>query len=87
MMRNYVKKTDLQRRAQSTRTYRGILASLSLEVARRYGVTQPARPLVEGQPPATGLDQQLQLAIAAKDWGLVKELTGRLEREQQVQAG
>jgi hypothetical protein len=72
LMTSYVKETDEELRARSNRTYRRLLASLAGEVARRYGHAEagPSR-----------LERQLQEAMAAKDWPLVRELSARLERQ------
>jgi hypothetical protein len=69
LMTNYVKETDEQLRAKSNRTYERILASLSPEVAHRYGHVEPK---------ADQLEQQIQVAVAAKDWTLAARLTARL---------
>jgi hypothetical protein len=69
LMTNYVKETDEQMRAASNRIFNRILASLSPDVARRYGYLETAIP---------ALEQQLHAAVAAKNWALVAELTARL---------
>jgi integrase len=69
LMTNYVKETDEQLRAKSNRTYERILASLSPEVARRYG---------HAEPKANQLEQQIQVAVAARDWPLAAKLTAKL---------
>ena len=59
LMTNYVKETDEEMRQRSNRTYRRILASLSSEVATRYGHVQDAR---------SEMESQLRAAIDAQDW-------------------
>jgi hypothetical protein len=56
-------------RQRSNRTYRRIQASLSSEVAVRYGHVQDARSEIENQ---------LRAAVDAKDWAMVSEITKRL---------
>ena len=63
-MANYVEETDEEMRQRSIRTYQRILASLSPEVARRYGHSEDVR---------TNLDRRIQAAVEAKDWGLAEE--------------
>ena len=69
MMTNYVKETDEEMRAKSNRMYRRILASLDPKVAQRYG---------HEETDGSQLKEQLQAAIAAKDWKTVEELTKEL---------
>ena len=66
---HYVQETDEQLRHKSNRTYRRILASLPVEVARRLGHVE-----AEG----ASLEDRLQAAIVAKDWALVADLSARL---------
>jgi hypothetical protein len=75
MMTHYVEETDPEMREASNRTYRRILASLPAEVARRYGHAE------EERPPATE-EQQLQQAVAARDWQRVAELSALLSGRQ-----
>ncbi|MCY2987825.1 MAG: hypothetical protein NTY19_08185 [Planctomycetota bacterium] len=70
MMTNYVRETDKQMRQRSNRTYHRIEASLSLALRRRYGYVPS---------PAEELEEQLQVAQAAKTWRLVAELAAKLE--------
>lgn len=78
LMPNYVKETDVEMRRRSNRTYERILASLSPEVASRYGH-------VEAAP--TTLEQQVEAAIASKDWRKAAELTARLAAERRSEVG
>jgi hypothetical protein len=78
LMTSYVKETDEELRAKSNRTYRRILASLTGEVARRYGHAESG---------PSSLERQLQEARTAKDWPLVRELSARLERQTRPEAG
>jgi hypothetical protein len=71
MMTSYVKEADEEMRQRSNRTYFRILASLSPEVARRYGHVEDAR---------SELERRLRAAIEAKDWGLSEELASKLGR-------
>jgi integrase len=70
MMTNYVKQTDELRRQESNRTFQSILASLSPEVARRYGhvPTEPRR------------EDRLKEAVLAGDWTLAARLSAELAR-------
>jgi len=78
LMKNYVKETDEQMRAKSNRTYDRIMASLSPEVARRYGH-------VELKPKP--LEEQIQAAVAARDWPLAAKLTAERAAGRQPEAG
>lgn len=78
MMTNYVKETDEEMRQRSNRTYYRILASLSPEVARRYGHVEVVLSVLE---------HQLQAAVAAKNWKLASELTAKLDAEQRRTCG
>jgi hypothetical protein len=69
LMTNYLKETDEEMRQRSNRTYRRIQASLSSEVAARYGYVQDAR---------SEMESQLRAAIDAKDWAIISEITKRL---------
>jgi hypothetical protein len=69
LMTNYVKETDEEMRQRSNRTYRRIQASLSSEVAVRYGHVQDAR---------SEMESQLRAAVDVKDWAMVSEITKRL---------
>ena len=74
MMTSYVKETDEEMRHRSNRTFARILASLSPEVARRYGhVMAPVDPLAV----------KLQEAIAAQNWDLAATLSAELAKRDQ----
>lgn len=75
---HYVTQSDTQLRAGSNRTYRRILASLPVEVASRYGHDQAA---------TTSLEEQIQTAVEARNWDLVRELSARLAKERYSSAG
>jgi hypothetical protein len=77
-MTNYVKETDEEMRQRSNRTFQRILASLSPEVARRYGH-------LEAQP--STLEEQLQTAAELKNWTLVAELSSRLAKSGRSEMG
>ena len=68
-MTNYAKQTDVEARQRSNRTYRRILASLSPEVALRYG---------QVQDPRSEMENQARAALDAKDWSQMKELAAKL---------
>ncbi len=71
MMVNYVRETDVEMCQRSNRTFQRILASLSTKVRHRYGhISSPT-----DEP-----EEQLQAAIAAKDWGLVSDLAAKLKQ-------
>jgi integrase len=74
LMTNYVKETDEEMRQRSNRTYRRILASLSPEVAERYGHVQDANSAIE---------QRLRAAIQAKNWNLASEIAATLAKNGQ----
>src|SRR5262249_28382811 len=78
MMTNYVKETDDELRARSNRTFRRILASLTPEVARRYGHVQAA---------PTPLEKQLEAALAAKDWDRVAALSALMVKKRRPVVG
>jgi hypothetical protein len=69
LMTNYVKETDEAMRQRSNRAYRRILASLSQQVAARYGHIQDAR---------SEMESQLRAAVDAKDWEKAAEIPKRL---------
>jgi integrase len=69
LMTNYAKQTDVEARQRSNRTYQRILASLSPEVAVRYGYVQD---------PRSEMENQLRAAIDAKDWVRASELAAKL---------
>jgi integrase len=71
MMAHYVRETDEELRARSNRTFARIVASLSPEVARRYGHIVAV---------AATLEQRLQTAMAAKDWDQVAALSVELAK-------
>ena len=74
MMTSYVKETDEEMRHRSNRTYARILASLSPEVARRYGhVTAPVDPLAV----------KPQETITAQNWDLATTLSAELAKRSQ----
>lgn len=78
LMTNYVKETDEEMRQRSNRTFHRIRASLSPEVASRYGSVE----VIAGP-----LEQQVQAAIAANNWPLAAELASRLATEHRPEAG
>jgi integrase len=78
LMTNYVKETDEEMRQRSNRTFRRILASLSPEVARRYGYQET---------PRSELEHRLRMATEAKDWPLAADLVARLAERHQSAAG
>ena len=73
MMRHYVDETDEELRQASNRTYRRLIAGLSLEVANRYGFN--------GDEEGFDLEERLKAAVAAKDWKqagkILKELSSQ----------
>lgn len=73
MMTHYVTEEDDELRHRSNRTFWRIVASLPLDVSRRYGYVAS---------PTDRLEQQLQAAIAAKDWSLARRLATKLESTQ-----
>jgi integrase len=75
---HYITQSEAQLRAGSNRTFRRILASLPTEVAYRYGYEEAATP---------GLEEQLQAAVATKNWSLVREVSGNLAKEVRSEAG
>jgi integrase len=75
---HYVTQSDIQLLSGSNRMYRRILASLPVEVARRYGHEASA---------ASGLEEQLQVAVEAKNWELAQEISGRLAKDRRSAAG
>ena len=78
LMTSYVKETDEELRAKSNRTYQRIVASLSPEVAERYGYCEPGK---------NTLEEKLNAAVAAGDWHLVTRLSSELARSEQSAAG
>ena len=72
LMTNYVKETDEEMRQRSNRTYRRIQASLSPEVASRYGHVQDAR---------SEMESQLRAAIDKKNWAHVIEVAQQLQHQ------
>ena len=60
--------TDDEQHACSNRTFTRVVASLPTEVAKRYGHELP--------PPSP--EQELEAAVAAKDWDSVKMLSAKL---------
>jgi hypothetical protein len=77
MMASYVTEEDEELRHRSNRTYWRIVASLPLEVAQRYGYAESA---------TDRLEQQLLAALVAKDWGLARKLTTKLETARATEA-
>jgi len=73
LMTHYVKEADVQMRQRSNRTFFRIQASLSPELARQYGH-------VESNPGL--LEEKLKVAIAAKDWPLVSQISVELANQQ-----
>jgi len=71
MMTYYVTEEDEELRQRSNRTFQRIAASLSSELALRYGYVKP-------QPDP--LQDQLQQALAAENWELVQRLTSELAK-------
>ena len=69
MMTHYVEEGDPELREASNRTYQRLLASLTPEVARRYGYVAPT---------PSALEEKLAAAIAAKDWRLVQEISAKM---------
>jgi integrase len=69
LMANYVRETDEEMRQKSNRTFRRIIASLPLAVARQYGHVDSNHAI---------LRQEVQAAVAAENWGLVAKLTAEL---------
>jgi hypothetical protein len=77
MMKSYAKETDEEMRQRSNRTFARILASLTPEVAQRYGhVEIPVDPLAA----------KLNEAVAAGNWDLAARLSAELAKRDQ-QAG
>ena len=68
---NYVDDTDDELLLKSNRTFDRIVASLPLEVARRYGYN----PEQEG----AGLADLLKAAIDRQDWDAVEKLMAKLK--------
>jgi integrase len=71
LMTNYVKETDEEMRQRSNRTYRRILASLSSEVATRYGYVLD---------PRSEMENELRVAVDAQDWEKIAEISKRLSQ-------
>ena len=78
MMTNYAREFDPELRARSNRTFGRIAASLSPEVAARYGHVETAE---------AALERQLEAAVAAKDLDLAAALIAKLRREARPEAG
>lgn len=74
MMTHYARVEDLERQSQSNRTYKRILNSLSLEVARRYGYEETERELL--------LDR-LEAARLSGNWNAVAEIATLLQELQE----
>jgi integrase len=77
MMTSYVTEEDEELRHRSNRTFWRIVASLPLDVARRYGYVESA---------TDRLEQQLLAATAARDWSLARRLATKLETAQATEA-
>ena len=73
MMRHYVDETDEELRQASNRTYRRLIAGLSLEVANRYGFN--------GDEEGFDLEERLKAAVAAKDWKQAGEILKELSSQ------
>jgi len=71
MMTNYVKETDEEMRQRSNRTFQRILASLSSEVALRYGHIEVN---------TSDLARRLQAATEAQNWPLVAAIASRMSQ-------
>lgn len=72
MMTNYVKESDPEMRQKSNRTFQRIVASLSPEVAKRYGY----------EPPKTdSLKNHLQDALNDENWDLASKLAAELAKQ------
>ena len=71
MMTNYVKETDEEMRQRSNRTFQRILASLSSEVALRYGHIEVN---------TSDLARRLQAATEAQNWSLVAAIASRMSQ-------
>lgn len=78
MMTNYAREFDPELRARSNRTFARIAASLSPEVATRYGHAETAE---------AAMQRQLEAAIAAKDLDLAVASIARLRSEAGPEAG
>jgi hypothetical protein len=78
MMTSYVKETDEELRQASNRTFGRILASLPPEVAHRNGHTEAS---------SSKLEQQLQAAMAAKNWPQVARLSVQMSRRKRTPTG
>ena len=76
LMTNYVKETDEEMHQRSNRTFRRIVASLSPEVALRYGHVEDAH---------SAMENRLRAAIEAKDWSLAAEIAARLAEEERLE--
>jgi integrase len=72
LMTNYVKETDEEMRQRSNRTFRRIQASLSPEIASRYGHIQDAR---------SEMESQLRAATDNKNWAHVIEVAQQLQHQ------
>lgn len=71
LMTNYVKESDEEMRQRSNRTYQRIRASLSPEVAARYGYADKRQ---------SELEERLEGAAKAQDWSLVAAIASRLSQ-------
>jgi len=78
LMTNYVKETDEEMRQRSNRTFHRILASLTGEIAQRYGHVEAEK---------TDLVARLADATAAEDWPLVAALAARMGRGRRPSVG
>lgn len=70
-MTNYVEEEDEEMWQRSNRTRQRILASLSPEVARRYGHSEDV---------GTNLERRMRAAVEGKDWRLAEELAAMLRK-------
>lgn len=73
MMTNYVMELDEEFRQRSNRTYHRILAAIPVEVAKCYGYSPTAQERLE---------EQIRIAVAARDWEKVAELSQQLRAGQ-----
>ena len=78
MMTHYVEEADPELREASNRMHERIVASLPIEVARRYGHAEAV---------ASDLERRLRAAIASEDWSMVTALSGRLASQRRSPTG
>lgn len=75
MTTSYVEETPEELRARSNRTFERIAASLPTKIAFKYGHHVDHRTLLE---------RQLQEAVANKDWEKVRQFSGELTGDREV---